>query len=239
MCGYMDQSYLLLCAHLLWSTLIPQKMIPHLLCAWFWNGALGSLQHLWYCAITLKCDMGILLTDVTHGVCDPKELRATTRCGNILYLGSGLSNTRLFAGRPRHQRGSQELASPRSGLPIQPTPGKIRVRKTMKRQRRRRGVPKTEVGSVTQVPEYALNRLLMRSPWRRLKMSARTYRELEVRPRRHQVEELHDHAPVLLLVHVFTFLIHIKSCSRTHRPVAMALESSILNFLIMYLVYLA
>jgi hypothetical protein len=37
--------------------------------------------------------MGILLTKVTHGVCDPKELRATTSCSNILYLGSGLSNS--------------------------------------------------------------------------------------------------------------------------------------------------
>jgi hypothetical protein len=77
--------------------------------------------------VTLKWNMGILLTKVTHGVCDPKELRATTSCGNILCLGSGLSNTQLFAGRPRHQRGSQKLASPGSGLPIQLTPGKIRV----------------------------------------------------------------------------------------------------------------
>jgi hypothetical protein len=44
-------------------------------------------------AITLKWDMGILLTKVTHGVGDPKELRATTRSGNILGLGRGLSNT--------------------------------------------------------------------------------------------------------------------------------------------------
>jgi hypothetical protein len=48
------------------------------LCAWFWNGALGSLQRLCTGAVTLKWDMGILLTEVTHGVCDPKELRATT-----------------------------------------------------------------------------------------------------------------------------------------------------------------
>jgi hypothetical protein len=46
--------------------------------------------------VTLKWDMGILLTKVTDGVCDPKELRATTSCGNILCLGSGLSNTRLL-----------------------------------------------------------------------------------------------------------------------------------------------
>jgi hypothetical protein len=35
-------------------------------------------------AITLKWDMGILLTKVIHGVCDPKGLRATTSCGNVL-----------------------------------------------------------------------------------------------------------------------------------------------------------
>jgi hypothetical protein len=86
-------------------------------------------------AVTLKWDMGILLTKVTHGVCDPKELRVTTSSGNVLCLGSGLSNTRLFAGRPRHQGRSQKMASPRSGLPIQPTPGKIRIQKTMKRQK--------------------------------------------------------------------------------------------------------
>jgi hypothetical protein len=45
----------------------------------------------------------------------------------------------------------------------------------MKSQRRRRGVPKNEVGSVTQVPENSLHRLLMRSSRRRLKMSAQTY----------------------------------------------------------------
>jgi hypothetical protein len=60
-------------------------------------------------AVTLKWDMGILLTQVTHGVCDPKELRATTSCGNVVCLGSGLSNTRLFARRPRHQRRSQKI----------------------------------------------------------------------------------------------------------------------------------
>jgi hypothetical protein len=53
--------------------------------------------------VTLKWDLGILLTKITHGVCEPKELRATTSCGHILKLGSGLSNTRLSAGRPRHQ----------------------------------------------------------------------------------------------------------------------------------------
>jgi hypothetical protein len=117
----MDQSYLSL------LYVVSQKMIPHFYVLgfgmehWVLCNAYGS------CAITLKWDMGILLTKATHGVYDPKELRETTSCGNVLCLGSGLSNTRLFAGRPRHQRRSQELASPRSGLPIQPTPGKIHV----------------------------------------------------------------------------------------------------------------
>jgi hypothetical protein len=123
----MDQSYLP------FLNIVSQKMIPH-----FYVLSFG-MEHWVLCnaygtgAITLKWDMGILLTKVTHGVCDPKELRATTRRGNVLCLGSGLSNIRLFAGRPRHQRRSQKLASPRSGLPIQPTPNKILIRKTMKR----------------------------------------------------------------------------------------------------------
>jgi hypothetical protein len=121
----MDQSYL---------SVVSQKMIPHFCVLGF------GMEHWVLCntygtgAITLKWDLVILLTKVTDGVCDPKELRATTSSGNELCLGSGLSNTRLFAGRPRHQRRSQKLASPRSGLPIQPTPVKIRIRKTMKSQ---------------------------------------------------------------------------------------------------------
>jgi hypothetical protein len=43
---------------------------------------------------------------VTHGVCDPKELGATTSCGNVLCLGTGSSNIWLLAGTPRHQRRS-------------------------------------------------------------------------------------------------------------------------------------
>jgi hypothetical protein len=52
-------------------------------------------------AVTLKWNMGILLTKVTHGVCDPKELRATTSCGHILCLGNGLSNTLTFCGKTK------------------------------------------------------------------------------------------------------------------------------------------
>jgi hypothetical protein len=117
----MDQSYLS------FLYVVSQKMIPHFYVLGF------GMKHWVLCnaygngAITLKWNMGILLTKVTHGLGDPKKLRATTSSGNVLGPGSGLSNTRLFAGRPRHQRETQKLASPRSGLPIQPTPGKIRV----------------------------------------------------------------------------------------------------------------
>jgi hypothetical protein len=117
----MDQGYLP------FLYIVSQKVVSHFYVLGF------GMEHWVLCntygtgAITLKWNMVILLIKVTHGVCDPKELRATTSCGNVLDLGSGLSNTRLFAGRPRHQRRSQKLASPRSGLPIQPTPGKIRV----------------------------------------------------------------------------------------------------------------
>jgi hypothetical protein len=115
----MDQSYLP------FFNIVSQKMIPH-----FYVPSFGTEHWVLFNAygtgsVTLKWDMGIILTKVTHGVCNPKELRATTSSGNVLCLGRGLSNTRLFAGRPRHQRRSQKLASTRSGLPIQPTPGKI------------------------------------------------------------------------------------------------------------------
>jgi hypothetical protein len=117
----MDQSYIS------FLYVVSQKMIPHFYVLGF------GMEHWILCnaygtgAITFKWDMGILLTEVTHRACDPKELRATTSSSNVLCLGSGLSNTQLFAGRPRHQRRSQKLASNRSGLPIQSTHGKIRI----------------------------------------------------------------------------------------------------------------
>jgi hypothetical protein len=98
----MDQGYLP------FLYVVSQKMTPH-----FYVLSFG-MEHRVLCntygtgAVTLKWNMGIPLTKVTHGVCDPKELRATTSCGNVLYLGSGLSNTQLFAGRPRHQKRSQK-----------------------------------------------------------------------------------------------------------------------------------
>jgi hypothetical protein len=92
----MDQSYIS------FLYIVSQKMIPHFY-------VLGvEMEHWVLCNaygtgdVTLKWDMGILLTKITHSVCDPNEQRATTSSGNILCLGSGMSNTRLFAGRPRH-----------------------------------------------------------------------------------------------------------------------------------------
>jgi hypothetical protein len=102
----MDQGYLP------FLYIVSQKMTPH-----FYVFGFG-MEHWVLCnaygtgAITLKRDMGILLTKVTHGVCNPKELRAKTSSGNVLCLGGGLSNTRLFAGTPRHQRGTQKWQVP-------------------------------------------------------------------------------------------------------------------------------
>jgi hypothetical protein len=67
----MDQSYLT------FLNIVSQKIIPHFC-------VLGFGMELWVLcntygtgAITFKWDMGILLTKVTHGVCDPKKLIAT------------------------------------------------------------------------------------------------------------------------------------------------------------------
>jgi hypothetical protein len=102
----MDQSYLP------FLYVISQKMIPQFYVLGFGMEHWVLCNTYGTCAITLTWDMGILLTKVTHGVCDPKKLRATNSCGNILFLGSRLSNTRLFAGRPRHQRRSKNYQVP-------------------------------------------------------------------------------------------------------------------------------
>jgi hypothetical protein len=59
-------------------------MVPHIFVLGF------GMEHWILCntygtgVVTLKGNMGIIITKVTHDVCDPKELRATTSCGNIL-----------------------------------------------------------------------------------------------------------------------------------------------------------
>jgi hypothetical protein len=65
---------------------VSQKVIPHFYVLGF--GMKNWVLCYTYStgAVTLKWNMGILLTKVTHGVCDPKELRATTGCGHILCL---------------------------------------------------------------------------------------------------------------------------------------------------------
>jgi hypothetical protein len=91
----MDQGYLP------FLYIVSQKMVSHLYVLGF------RMQHWVLCnvhgtsAITLKWDTGILLTKVTHGVCDPKELRATTSCGNILCLGSGIEQHSTVCGKTK------------------------------------------------------------------------------------------------------------------------------------------
>jgi hypothetical protein len=115
-------------------------------------------------AITHKRHMGTLFTKVTQRVCDPKQLEATTSGSNILGFCGRLSYTRLFARRPRNKRGTQKLTSPRSRLPIDSTPRKIGIRKTKKRNRGGRRVPKTKLRSVSKIPEDPLHGLSMRGP---------------------------------------------------------------------------
>jgi hypothetical protein len=78
-------------------------------------------------AITLKWNMSILLTKVTHGICDPKEVRRTTSCGNILCLGSGVSNTRL-CGKTKTPRTTPKTGKSRNWSSYPTDTGKIRVR---------------------------------------------------------------------------------------------------------------
>jgi hypothetical protein len=112
------------------------------------------------------------LTKVTQRVCDPKQLWATTSGSNILGICGRLSYTRLFARRPRNKRRSQKLESPWSRLPIDSTPRKVSIWKTKKLKGRGRRVPKTELRSVSKIPDDPLDGLLMWSPRWRLKASA-------------------------------------------------------------------
>jgi hypothetical protein len=56
--------------------------------------------------------MVVLLTKVTHGVCDPKEMRETNSCGNVLGFSWRLNNTRLFVGKPRTKEEPRNLKVP-------------------------------------------------------------------------------------------------------------------------------
>jgi hypothetical protein len=74
--------------------IVSLEIIPHFYVLGF------GVEHWILCntygtgAVTLKWDVGIFLSTVAHGVCDPKELTTITSSGHILCLGSGLSNTR-------------------------------------------------------------------------------------------------------------------------------------------------
>jgi hypothetical protein len=112
-------------------------------------------------AITHERYMGTLLTKITQRVCDPRQLGATTSGSNILGFCGRLSYTRVFARRPRNKRGTQKLTSPRSRLPIDSIPRKVGIRKTKKRKGRGHRVPKTELRSVSKIPEDPLDGLPM------------------------------------------------------------------------------
>jgi hypothetical protein len=153
--GYMDEVYVS------FLNIISQKVVPHfyMIGSGVKHGVFGNTNGTR--AITHERHMGTLLTKVTQRVCDPKQLGATTSDSNILSFCGRLSYTRLFARRPRNERGTQKLTRPRSRLPINSTPRKIGIRKTKKRKRRGRRVPKTKLRSVSKIPEDPLDGLPM------------------------------------------------------------------------------
>jgi hypothetical protein len=114
-------------------------------------------------------------------------------------------------------RRSQKLISTRSRFPINSTPCKVGIRKTKKRKERGRWVPKTELRSVSKIPEDPLDGLLMWSPRWCLNIGAQKHRKLDVQHHYRQVQEGADHAPVLLLVHRRFVLVRVERCSRTHQ----------------------
>jgi hypothetical protein len=139
--------------------IISQKVVPHfyMFGSGVKHGIFGNTNGTR--AITHERYMGTLLTKITQRVYDPKQLGATTSGSNILSFCGRLSYTRLFARRPRNKRGTQRLTSPRSRLPIDSTPRKIGIRKTKKRKRRGRRVPKTKLRSVSKILEDPLDGL--------------------------------------------------------------------------------
>jgi hypothetical protein len=141
--------------------IVSQKVVPHfyMFGSGVKHGIFGNTNGTR--AITHERHMGTLLTKATQRVCDPKQLGATTSGRNIHGFCGRLSYTGLFARIPRNKQGTQKLTSPRSRLPIDSTPHKIGIRKTKKRKRRGRRVPKTKLRSVSKIPEDPLDGLPM------------------------------------------------------------------------------
>jgi hypothetical protein len=79
----------------------------------------------------------------------------------ILILSGGLCNRRLLSRRPTNERRSKKMTSPRSALSINPTIGKINIRKANKIKRRRSRIPNPKLRSVFEIPEDLLNCRLM------------------------------------------------------------------------------
>ena len=87
---------------------------------------------------------------------------------------------------------------------IQPTPTEIGIRKANQNHRRIRKVPKTKLRGEFQIHEDVFHHLPVGGARRSLVLRTKADAELNVRPRRRQVQERADHAPVLRLVHRLT-----------------------------------
>jgi hypothetical protein len=83
-------------------------------------------------AITHERYMGTLLTKVTQRVCDSLQLGATTSSSKIHSLCGRMGYTRLFVRRPQNKWITQKLARPRCWLPIDSTPRKVGIQKTIR-----------------------------------------------------------------------------------------------------------
>src|SRR6185312_2656969 len=157
---------------------------------------------------------------ILQGLFHPKYLGASASSGNILSFCGRKRYASLLAREPRHQRCTEKLTSAGCRLAIQPTPTEIGIRKAHQNQRRIRRIPKTKFRGEFQIPEDAFHHLPVGSARRSLVARTKADAELDVRSRRHQVQERADHAPVLLLVHRLAVQVLIKRRSRLRRQVA-------------------
>jgi hypothetical protein len=72
------------------------------------------------------------LTQKSHGVHYPKNLKAVASSSYILDLGGGLCNRGLLSRRPTNERRSKKMTSPRGALSVNPTTHKMSIGKANK-----------------------------------------------------------------------------------------------------------
>ena len=114
-----------------------------------------------------------------------------------------------------------------------------RHKKAYQNQRRIRRIPKTKFRGEFQIPEDVFHHLPVGGSRRSLVLRTKADAELNVRPRRRQVQEGADHDPVLLLVHHLAVQVLIKRRRSADRSRLRRQVSLMSNFCSKSLVYLA